>query len=57
MLNKNYETYLNNLKEWGVVNMASSAPLLASQFPELSISEATDVVIEWAKNQPQLLNE
>ena len=42
-----YFTYLNSLRESGAINMYGAAPYLASDFQELTQSEATAVLKDW----------
>ena len=42
-----YFTYLNSLRESGAMNMYGAAPYLASDFPELTQSEANAVLKDW----------
>lgn len=52
-----YYKYLTELEDWGVKDMAASAPYLVQQFPELTLEDARKVLREWSATRYQLLNE
>ncbi len=42
-----HKEFLEDLRDSGVTNMYGAAPYLQEEFPELSRSEARDIVAEW----------
>lgn len=39
--------FLDRLRQSGVTNMFGAAPYLQAQFPQLSVSEARKVLVNW----------
>ena len=52
-----YFKYLTELEDWGVKDMAATAPYLVQQFPELTFEDARKVLREWSATKYQLLTE
>ena len=50
MTNNKYWLYLEDLRVSGVTNMYGAVPYLTQAFPELSVIEATDILVDWMHN-------
>ena len=50
-LTDEHAAYLDRLRASGTTNMFGAASYLVAEFPELSLTEARDILIQWMESK------
>ena len=51
---EDYYQLLETIRQSGITNMYGAAPYLKEFYPELSIKEAQNILVNWMKNYDEL---